>query len=76
MHARRNPRPGSWEYTHRFEFQDLAKMMMGYKRAKYSYNQSALKMEVAELDLQEQATKLKIEVRLDDLSECAPSDTE
>ena len=68
MHARRDPRPGSWEYRQRFAFIELRDLMGSYKRTKYSHLQVQEELQAAAAKVQASAEALQVKVDLDALS--------
>ena len=70
------PRPGSYEYTTRFDFSELQKFMGAYKRAKYRATQANNILKECGTALHAHASKLKVDVKMDDLSEYDPTESE
>ena len=50
--------------------------MGSYKRAKFTHNHSTEVLQEVEVLLKEQAAKLKVEVKMSDLSEYEPSESD
>ena len=68
MHARRDPRPGSWEYRQRFAFIDLRDLMGSYKRTKYSHQQVTEELNATASQILVSAEALRVTVDLGALS--------
>ena len=68
MHARRDPRPDSWEYRKRFAFIDLRDLMGSYKRTKYSHQQVTEELNAMATQILVSAEALKVTVDFGALS--------
>ena len=74
--GKKSPRPGSYEYETRYDFGELQKLMGAYKRKKHTVNQAKDSLKDVEAKLGKQASKLGVDVKLNELSEYEPTESD